>query len=213
MTGGNMALKKYVPILVICLLACSLTNNAESNAHRSANSLIIPMEHVTIIIDEMSGSPQLKKDSVDTLDTIKFDLGYTQIEGNINNKILHIVDNQADSIIIQEKYCTNIFFNEDGSGSVYTLKNVEESCTDWTRLSPIESDKYCTSKMKKTDPSFPKANEKAIALAEKHIAEKKKNVPVGYKVKLSTACYRISTYSKKQGWKEKTIEFNVHYGD
>ncbi len=207
-------------LFVFLVIAASCANEKKTKESNSqicvdsfANSLVIPFKYVTVRISRMYGTPILKKDSIAKLDTIKFTLGMAGIDADIHSKLLQLVECKVDSIAILERYCSTLFFNNDGSGGVYRLENISESCTDWKTLKQLVEGNYRTSSMRKRDPIFPRTTENDQRIAEEYVNGKGKKMYATYSLGISNVYYRIIAHFSDGRVVENIIHFEIQPGD
>ena len=119
-------------------------------------------------------------------------------------------DKDFEIIKVEQQYTTTLFFNEDGSGGVFSIQGVDETTSDWVSLK--SSDKYNYKTLSKSEmKKFKKPiSEKSISAAKKYVSSHGGNV--GYSEDVVDAKLRITS---RAGGRERvtTLNFDFEYGD
>lgn len=170
------------------------------------HALFIPLGSLVLRIDGMYGAPKLNRDSVAQLDTLRFELSMGAMDGNISDVKLVVDSGAIDAVSIEERYCSTLMFNEDGSGGVWTIDSIPEHCTDWIKLERSSDSTFTTLSTSESSDAYPHSTAADSAIAKSFVSGRE--WPTAFFESCSRAAFRVTVDSET-----KMLLFDIHPGD
>ena len=111
---------------------------------------------------------------------------------------------------IEQQYATTLFFNEDGSGGVWTIEGIDVAFSDWYEILKDEAGFYTTFGADYMAETKPEISEESYNKAEEFISGKE--VETTYTEYSSNNILKITWSANNQTY-ETTLNFFMTYGD
>lgn len=214
----------FLMIMFVPLLSGDNEHVEDDEIFADANALIVKLPYFAVKILGFYGAEEdvtpegyeeFNTDKSDILDDIT--LNYLLWDfmgpfGDIFEADLIIVPEKRDFgiIRIEQQYSTDVLFNEDGSGGVWSIGGVEGMSSEWMEIEEIESNYYKTLSEKALATTKPDVSEESIEHANKYIGSRE--IPTTYDEYVSNVQIRI-TWEAESDTFETILNFDMEYGD
>ena len=132
--------------------------------------------------------------------------------GEVFNNDIHISSNNADCDIvrIEQQYTTDILFNEDGCGGVWSIGGLDNPTSDWVPIKIVDDGHYITLSETELATTKPVLSEETVDRAEEHIASRQ--IPTTYDEYVTSVGIRI-IWAVRSDTFETLLNFDFEYGD
>jgi hypothetical protein len=162
-----------------------------------------------------SGSDSLYTDISDIKDNSR--LNYSLWDflgpyGDVFDADLYIISDNTDFRIsrIEQQYTTDIRFNEDGSGGVWSISGLENTTSEWMLIHKVDDGHYVTLGEGELAEVKPALSEATINEAETYIGSRQ--IPTTYDEYVANVGIRI-IWSVDSDTFETLLNFDYEYGD
>lgn len=132
--------------------------------------------------------------------------------GSPFSNVIEIINTgiEYSNLKVEQQYSTTLFFNEDGSGGVYTIGDIGDNTSEWVALKQKDRNKYATLSQQEMSKYKKPVSESDKKRAEEY--KRENDVSVTYKEYVDNVKFRIS-YTAGGENETAVIQFNFQYGD